>query len=133
MPIEIRVMMYTDQEVVAALSAYFRRAGRPLTVGTVSSFIVDEEPVLSVELSVETIEGEIVRHNVAETDLAAALLMDAITRKVPLPAESNKRLYLIENHVSLVIDQRHLAVEGSQATRLARPRSVGASRRLRPH
>ena len=31
MPIEIRVMMYTDQEVVAALSGYFRRAGRPLT------------------------------------------------------------------------------------------------------
>jgi hypothetical protein len=118
MPIEIRVMMYTDQEVVAALSAYFRRAGRPLTVGTIQSFRVEDEAVMSVDLTVETIEGEIVTHKVAETDLAAALLMDAITRKVPLPAESNKRLYMIADHVSLVIDQRRA---GDDATRGMRP------------
>jgi hypothetical protein len=129
MPIEIRVMMYTDQEVVAALSAYFRRAGKPLTVGTISSFIVEDEPAMSVDLGVETVDGEIVRHKVGETDLAAALLMDAISRKVPLPADSNKRLYLIEDHVSLVIDQRHLATEASLTTRLARRRSAGSPRR----
>jgi hypothetical protein len=129
MPIDIRVMMYTDQEVVAALSAYFRRAGKPLTIGTIKSFIVEDEPAMSVDLSVETVDGEIVRHKVAETDLAAALLMDAVTRKVPLPAESNKRLYLIEDHVSLVVDQRHVAAEASLAARLAHRRSAEPSRR----
>jgi hypothetical protein len=106
MPIEIRVMMYTDQEVVAALSTYFRRAGRPLTVGTIQRFKIEDDAVMSVDMTVETAEGERVSHKVAETDLAAALLMDAITRKVPLPADSNKRLYMIADHVSLVIDQR---------------------------
>ena len=129
MPIDIRVMMYTDQEVVAALSAYFRRAGKPLTVGTIKSFIVEDEPAMSVDLSVETVDGEIVRHNVDETDLAAALLMDAVTRKVPLSAESNKRLYLIEDHVSLVIDQRHLAAEAGLAARPGHRRSAEPSRR----
>ena len=125
MPIEIRVMMYTDQEVVAALSAYFRRAGRPLTIGTIQSFRVEDEAVMSVDLSVETVDGEIVYHKVAETDLAAALLMDAITRKVPLPAESNKRLYLIADHISLVIDQGRVSEEAARATRLMRRRNAG--------
>jgi predicted transcriptional regulator len=122
MPIEIRVMMYTDQEVVAALSAYFRRAGRPLTVGTIQNFRVEDEEVISVDLTVETVDGEIVTHKVAETDLAAALLMDAISRKVPLPAESNKRLYMVADHISLVIDQRRASADATQVTRQARRR-----------
>lgn len=122
MPIEIRVMMYTDQEVVAALSAYFRRAGRPLTVGTVQNFRVEDDEVISVDLTVETVDGEVVTHKVAETDLAAALLMDAISRKVPLPAESNKRLYMIADHISLVIDQRRAATDATQVARQARRR-----------
>jgi hypothetical protein len=122
MPIEIRVMMYTDQEVVAALSAYFRRAGRPLTVGTIQNFRVEDEEVISVDLTVETVDGEVVTHKVAETDLAAALLMDAISRKVPLPAESNKRLYMIADHISLVIDQRKAAGDATQLMRPARRR-----------
>jgi hypothetical protein len=122
MPIEIRVMMYTDQEVVAALSAYFRRAGRPLTVGTIQNFRVEDEEVISVDLTVETVDGEVVTHKVAETDLAAALLMDAISRKVPLPAESNKRLYMIADHISLVIDQRRAAGDATQLNRQVRRR-----------
>ena len=122
MPIEIRVMMYTDQEVVAALSAYFRRAGRPLTVGTIQNFRVEDEEVISVDLTVETVDGEVVTHKVAETDLAAALLMDAISRKVPLPAESNQRLYMIADHISLVIDQRRAAGDATQLNRQVRRR-----------
>ena len=122
MPIEIRVMMYTDQEVVAALSAYFRRAGRPLPVGTIQNFRVEDEEVISVDLTVETVDGEVVTHKVAETDLAAALLMDAISRKVPLPAESNKRLYMIADHISLVIDQRRAAGDATQLNRQVRRR-----------
>jgi hypothetical protein len=125
MPIEIRVIMYTDQEVVAALSGYFRRAGKPLTVGTVQSFKVEDGAVMSVEMSVETADGEIVHHHVVDTDLAAALLMDAISRKVPLPTEANKRLYMIADHLSLVIDQRHIAGDASRATRLVRRRGAG--------
>jgi hypothetical protein len=126
MPIEIRVMMYTDQEVVAALSAYFRRAGRPLTVGTIQNFRVEDEEVISVDLTVETVDGEVVTHKVAETDLAAALLMDAISRKVPLPAESNKRLYMIADHISLVIDQRRAAGDATQVNRQTRRRGSTA-------
>ena len=127
MPIEIRGMMYTDQEVVAALSAYFRRAGRPLTVGTIQNFRVEDEEVISVDLTVETVDGEVVTHKVAETDLAAALLMDAISRKVPLPAESNKRLYMIADHISLVIDQRRAGGDATQVNRQARRRGGAAS------
>ena len=126
MPIEIRVMMYTDQEVVAALSAYFRRAGRPLTVGTIQNFRVEDEAVISVDLTVETVDGEIVTHKVAETDVAAALLMDAIARKVPLPADSNKRLYMIADHISLVIDQGRLRTDTAGKARQARRRGAAS-------
>jgi hypothetical protein len=66
-----------------------------------------------------------VHHKVAETDLAAALLMDAINRKVPLPTESNKRLYMIADHLALVIDQRQVSGDPGRATRLARRRGIG--------
>jgi hypothetical protein len=122
MPIEIRVIMYTDQEVVTALSGYFRRAGRPLTVGTVQNLKIEDDAEISVDLTVETIDGEVVTHKIAESDLAAALLMDAMTRKVPLPADAEKRLYMVADHISLVIDQRRVSEETMMRTRQMRRR-----------
>jgi hypothetical protein len=122
MPIEIRVIMYTDQEVVTALSGYFRRAGRPLTVGTVKNLKVEEAAALSVDLTVETVDGEVVTHKIPDTDLSAALLMDATSRKVPLPADAEKRLCLVADHLSLVVDQRRVSEDALMQTRQVRRR-----------
>jgi hypothetical protein len=122
MPIEIRVIMYTDQEVVTALSGYFRRAGRPLTVGTVKNLKIEDEAAISVDLTVETADGEVVTHKIPDTDLSAALLMDATSRKVPLPGDAEKRLYLVAGHLSLVIDQRRVSDDVTTETRQVRRR-----------
>ena len=118
MPIEMRVLMYTDQEVVGALAAYYRKAGRPLTVGTIKTYRIIEQEGVAVDLSVETIDGDIVDHEVPEEDLAAALIMDTIKRKIPLPAEADKKLYVIENHVTLIVHKRRTR---SDPTRIRGP------------
>ena len=125
MPIEMRVMMYNDQEVVAALAAFYRKSGRPLTVGQISRYVIHEGDAVSVTLAVETIDGDIVEHEITEADLAAAIIMHAIGAKIPLPAEADKRIMVVENQVTLVIHKRRNKMDPSRIQG-PRPRSVGA-------
>src|ERR1700759_4655031 len=111
MPIEMRVMMYNDQEVVAALASFYRKSGRPLTVGQISGHVIHGDPAGAVSLAVETIDGEIVEHEISEADLAAAVIMQAISTKIPLPAEAEKRILVVENQDTLVIPKRRNKIE----------------------
>jgi hypothetical protein len=120
MPIEMRVMMYNDQEIVAALASFYRKLGRPLTVGQIARYVVNDGEKVSVMLAVETIDGDIVEHEVSEADLAAAVIMQAITAKIPLPAEADKRITVIEGQITLVIHKRR---SKSDASRVPQPRS----------
>lgn len=125
MPIEMRVMMYNDQEVVSALASFYRKLGRPLTVGQIARYIIHEGEKISVTLAVETIDGEIVEHEVSEADLAAAVIMQAIGAKIPLPAEADKRIVVVENQITLVIHKRRNKVD---AGRIAGPRTRTAGK-----
>jgi hypothetical protein len=125
MPIEMRVMMYNDQEVVAALASYYRKSGRPLTVGQIARYVIHEGQSVSVTLAVETIDGEIVEHEISEADLAAAIIMQAIGAKIPLPAEADKRILVVENQVTLVIHKRRNKMDSSRIPG-PRVRSAGA-------
>lgn len=116
MPIEMRVMMYNDQEVVAALASFYRKLGRPLTVGQIARYIIHDGEKISVTLAVETIDGEIVEHEVTEADLAAAIIMQAIGAKIPLPAEADKRIVVVEDQITLVIHKRRNKVDASRLT-----------------
>ena len=127
MPIEMRVMMYNDQEIVAALAAFYRKSGRPLTVGQIARYDIHDAGAVSVTLAVETIDGEIVEHEITEADLAAAVIMNAIATKIPLPAEADKRILVIENQVTLVIHNRR---SKSDSGRIPGPRIRSAGSRV---
>ena len=116
MPIEMRVMMYNDQEVVAALASFYRKLGRPLTVGQIARYVIHDGEKISVTLAVETIDGDIVEHEVSEADLAAAIIMQAIGAKIPLPAEADKRIVVVEDQITLVIHKRRNKVDASRLT-----------------
>jgi len=125
MPIELRVMMYNSQEVVSALATFYRRSGRPLTVGQISHYVIHENPAVSVSFAVETIDGEIVDHEISESDLAAAIIMQAIAAKIPLPAEAEKRILVLENQVTLVIHTRRNKIDSDRVP-VPRIRSMGS-------
>ena len=125
MPIEMRVMMYNDQEIVTALAAFYRKSGRPLTVGQIARYEIHEGDAVSVTLAVETIDGDIVEHEVTEADLAAAVIMHAIATKIPLPAEADKRILVLENQVTLVIHKRRNKMDPSRI-QTPRGRSPGS-------
>lgn len=125
MPIEMRVMMYNDQEVVAALASFYRKLGRPLTVGQIARYVIHDGEKISVTLAVETIDGDIVEHEVSEADLAAAIIMQAIGAKIPLPAEAEKRIVVVEDQITLVIHKRRNKVD---ASRLTAPRARSSAK-----
>lgn len=125
MPIEMRVMMYNDQEVVAALASFYRKLGRPLTVGQIARYVIHDGEKISVTLAVETIDGDIVEHEVSEADLAAAIIMQAIGAKIPLPAEADKRIVVVEDQITLVIHKRRNKVD---ASRLTAPRARSSAK-----
>jgi hypothetical protein len=106
MPTEVRVLMYSDQEVVAAVASFYRKAGRPLSVGTIRRFEIREADGVSVEFSVEAADGEVVDHAISDGDLLEALVADTIRRHIPLPNGAERRLYVIERHVTLVARKR---------------------------
>jgi hypothetical protein len=125
MPIEMRVLMYNDQETVAALASFYRKSGRPLTVGQIARYVIHEQPGVSLTLAVETIDGEIVEHEISEADLAAAVIMQAINAKVALPAEADKRIAVVEKQVTLVIHTKRSKL-GADRIPGPRVRSAGS-------
>jgi hypothetical protein len=96
-----------------------------LTVGQISRYVIHEGESVSVTLAVETIDGELVEHEISEADLAAAIIMQAIGAKIPLPAEADKRVLVVENQVTLVIHKRRNKMDSSRIPG-PRVRSAGA-------
>jgi hypothetical protein len=106
MPIDMRVILYPDHEVVAALAAHFRKIGKPLAIGTIARYRIEPGDKVAVDLGVETVDGQIVDYKISEDDLYPALLMAAAKEKVPLPPEADKKLHVVDSYVTLIVRTR---------------------------
>lgn len=105
MPVEIRHILFTEQEVVSALADFHRRAKEPLPAGTIARFSVLAEPSVRVEMDIDRDgEGQRRRNVVVEKEkLAAALILFCKMKRIPLPASSFKVLRVINKQLTLVV------------------------------
>jgi hypothetical protein len=120
MPLDLRRIAFSQQEILAAIQQFHMRTNRPFPTGNVEN--------ASVEM-VETqcaFSCDVVRNGYREQvrlageALAAALIFYCISRKIPVPAKATKRLEITDGKLALVI--RLLIEEGhGQAESLARP------------
>jgi hypothetical protein len=104
MPSEIRQLLFRSREIILAITEYFQRRGLALPSGTAARVVIaDAQPTYAV-LDIATDEGETIGVEISAEALAASLILYCINRKIPLPAEADKRLRRVhEDSVALVV------------------------------
>lgn len=98
---ELRCILFTDREVLAAVLDRKRRLKEELPTGQITGLRMegrDEGVVCTIVYD----HGER-SVTVPEHDLQAALLAHCMARKVPLPVDADKSVYLIRGRATLMI------------------------------
>ena len=104
MPSEVRQLLFQARELILAVTEYFHRRGLPLPVGTASRISIAEAQPIYAILDIDTDQGETVGLEINAETLAASLILYCINRKIPLPAEADKRLKRVqEDAIALVV------------------------------
>jgi len=107
MPRELRQIMFRAPEIMTAITEYHRRRAMALPLGTAIGCKVTDDPALSVTLSIEADGGALSKITVDPEVLAASLILYCINRKIPLPAEADKRLQKVgDDGVALIVIKR---------------------------
>ncbi len=105
MPGEVRLIIFNDVEVLSALTEYRKRRGKPLPSSEKVEVTVGDKPRILVTLAIVPKGKQMPIEFVFEgEELAAALIMYCIGRKIPLPATGvSKTIRLVEDSIALQI------------------------------
>jgi hypothetical protein len=107
MPRELRQIMFRAPEIMTAITEYHQRRAIALPYGTAVGCKVTDEPALSATLSIQADGGTMSEITVNAEVLAASLILYCINRKIPLPAEADKRLQKVgDDGVALIVIKR---------------------------
>ncbi len=105
MPGEIRLIIFNQVEVLGALTEYRKRRGKPLPSSEDVEVTIRDKPKILVNLAIVP-EGKEMPFEIVfgGEELAAALIMYCIARKIPLPAAGvSKTMRLMGDSVVLQI------------------------------
>lgn len=97
---ELRCIVFTDQEIIAAYVDRRKRLSDALPEGKFTGARHEQSDTLTVYLQVDGGPQEV---KVVETELQAALVASCMSKGIPLPADAEKALYTIKGHVTLMI------------------------------
>lgn len=105
---ELRCLVFTDQEVVNAVVDRRRRMREKLPQGTIGKVIFQtgedgEHTPIRTTIQVTNDDGTDESMHLDETEVAAALVAFCMNRRIPLPVESDKTLYVIKDSLTLMI------------------------------
>lgn len=105
---ELRCLVFTDQEVVNAVFDRRRKRAESSPAGMVTGVTFHQPPAgqgSGVEAIVHMTDdyGDDRTMTVNETELAAALVHHCMNRKIPLPVDSDKCIYIINGSATLMI------------------------------
>ncbi len=105
MPAEVRLIIFSELEVLSALTEYRRRRSQPLPSDEEIKLIIRDKPRILVTLAIAPEGKQIPLEVVFEgEELAAALIMYCIGRKIPLPATGvSKSIQLVGDSIALQI------------------------------
>lgn len=100
---ELRCLVFTDQEVASAIIDRKRKRRDPLPSGQIAgmTFRVENETVAVFHMVSDN--GELADVVISEEETMAAMISFCMRRKIPLPVESDKFLYLINDNLTLMI------------------------------
>jgi hypothetical protein len=103
MPSELRQIIFSSDETVAAIRQLFQRSNRAFPEGHIAQVTVSPASGCQVDCEIEDDNKMRDRVTVAGEKLAAALLLYCMTRKIPVPAAAAKTLSVVNGHLALCI------------------------------
>jgi hypothetical protein len=105
MPTELRHIVFTPNEVLRSITQYRHRRREPLPSGTISNLKIEEKPDVHVVIYITGDTRKTVEEVVFQgAELAAALVMYCIERKIPLPAaRAKKTLRVFDKQLGLEV------------------------------
>lgn len=104
MPTEIRNIIFTTNEVLFAVKDFRQRKKDPLPSGSVLDCVILEKPNIHamIDMACDP-DGHKLTLTFESEELAAALILFCINRKIPLPADAIKILQLFDGELGLVV------------------------------
>ncbi len=105
MPSEVRIIVFTSEEVLEAIEAFDAYAEKRLFRGTAIDCHVRKNPRVHAVLEVERGGGEEVDSvDLNASQLAAALISYCRERRIPLPRNARKELDVIDDQLVLRLE-----------------------------
>lgn len=102
MPSEIRLIVFSDEELRDAITAFDAASNKPMLRGRVTACHVRKNPQVYAVVEVETAGGdEIDSVDITGAYLAAALISFCKTARVPLPRHASKELDVLADRLVL--------------------------------
>jgi len=105
MPTELRHIVFTPNEVLRSVTQYRHRRREPMPAGTVSNLKIEDRPDVHVIVYITSDDRKSSQEVVFQgAELAAALVMYCIERKIPLPAaRAKKTLRVFDKQLGLEV------------------------------
>ena len=103
MPSEMRQIIFTNDEVVAAIQQLYQRSHQAFPKGRIWDIAISEDHGCQVDCDVIDQKNFRERVTVSGEKLAAALILFCITRKVPIPAAAKKTLTIVNKQLALQV------------------------------
>jgi hypothetical protein len=105
MPTELRHIVFTTNEVLRSVTQYRHRRREPLPQGTISNLKIEDRPDVHVVIYITSDDRKTSQEVVFQgAELAAALVMYCIERKIPLPAaRAKKTLRVFDKQLGLEV------------------------------
>lgn len=108
MPSEMRKMVFSEEELRAALVNYALRTKRKLPNATIEKLRLEEKEGITVTIIYSHDESEEAKTVVfEETHVAAAVILFCRTHDIPLPREARKVLVPAESSVAMLVQMDH--------------------------
>ena len=104
MPNEMRKIVFTEDELQAALVNYALRTNKKLPNATINNILVEaKEGVTATIVYMRDGTEEAKSVEFTPNDVSAALILYCSTRQIPLPRDAKKVVIPIEDSVGMII------------------------------
>jgi hypothetical protein len=103
MPSELRQIIFTSDEAMAALRQFYQRSNQAFPKGRIEN--VGVSAANGCQLDCDVVDSNEIRDHVtvASEKLAAALLLYCKTRKIPVPVAARKTMNVVNGQLALCI------------------------------
>ncbi len=100
---ELRCIVFTDREIVSAVVDRRRRVGEPLPPGAVSEVTFAIEETVTTRFRIVAEDGGVAEVDLGEAEVIASMVAYCMSRRIPLPVDAEKTLYVIRDALTLMI------------------------------